>query len=825
MASLSARTAASDSGMPRSEPSYYAPAHAGPKPAPRVLWPWPMFLLGIAALVGVWYGRPYLRINPAERVQRDLKEMRTIVERQPAEIDRAETLGRRILELGDPHPYPHLVGEAHFLMGCICARRADDPVNSNVAESWENARAHFEAAEKAGVTEGDAAHLSYGLAKAWHHLKIEPEQVIARLLIAEDPEDRAEKWQLLAEAYLRLPTPNLQAALEARKQQIAFLPATTEPHVVAQARYQLADLHLKLNQPQEARRALERIDSEAAGEVYYPSRVLLAQCLQNEGNFVQAAKTWEQAKANPRAAAAELGRIYYELGHCYAKSQRPDDANRAWKQAQLRGGEAGQAATLRVAELMLEDKSTAPLAIPIFEEGLRGIGRPSDYQNSLYSLKAVHQTMEQAIRQFQAAGDIIGASKLSEMFVRISGPGRSREMQVELADSLGQKLLAEAKRKTSPEADLLIIEARTQFRRAGTLAIEAAGGDRPADEQVTWLVKAAELLFKTRDPADANSALLALDRVIALQKTAGGIDPKVWFFKAMAHQELRQHDEAMRAYRECSMPGSPYEARARYQIAKIDLADLTPDSADLRSRLQRVVADLEKNLTRDVQQSDPELHEHSLYLLGNVVYQQNNHLEAMTRLQAALEQYPKSEYANNAKFLIGRCFWYQAARDSQKLQNPATPKKDFDLIRTNYKENLKQALKHFDDLEVRLLERGRNLTPDETILLRQTSFGAAECCFFMEAFDDAVRRYNLLRLRYAEKVEELVILSQLWQCHYIYMKQLDKAQSMYDALRDLLHKLPDSTFDGSSNVHKREFWQNWLQQAAPKSAAAPAAKS
>jgi len=804
-----------DSDPTRIEPAIYAQSFGQPRPKPRVLWPFPAFILGIVAIVGVWYGRPYLRISPSDRVQRELKEMRTIIERHPSQIDRAESIGRRILNMGDPHPYPSLVGEANYLLGCIRYQQGQESAGANSSKALEEARSHFEIAEKEGVPDADRQRLSYRLALAWHYLKVDPEQVVARLTAIEDPENRAEKWHILTEEYLRLQSPNLPAALDAAKQHIALLPTTAEPRSVAQARYRLADLHTKLNEHQEARRVLERIDGEAAGDVYYPSRTLLAQCLQMEGNFLQAAKTWEQAKANPKATAVELSRVHYELGNCYARAQRPDEAQRAWKQAQLRGGESGQAATLRIAEAMLEDKGNAAASVAAFEDGLRGIGRPADYQNSLFSLKAVQQTLEQGIKQLQAGGDLLSANRLSELHVRVTPPGRSRELQVELAESLGQKLLADAQGKSMPESDLLVVEARTQFRRSGTLAIEAATPDRPAEEQVVWLTRAAEQFFKTRDPADANSALSALDRVISLQKSGGGIDPKVWYLKAVAHQQLKQRDEARNAFRECGLPGSRYEARARYQIAEMDIADLNRDSPDLRVKLQQIALELEKNATREVQQADADLHEHSLYLLADVVYQQNNHIDAITKLQGFLEQYPKSKLANNAKFLLGRCFWYQAARDSQKIQNPATPKKELDLIRINYKENLKQALQQFDELEGRLLERQKQqLTAEEFVLLRQASFGAAECSFFSEAFEDAVRRYNLLRLRYTDKVEELVILSQLWQCHYAYLKQPDKSRAMWEAVRDLLQKLPDSAFDGSSNVHKREFWQNWLKQAA-----------
>src|SRR5579859_2296263 len=91
---------------------------------PRVLWPWPVFLLGIAAIVGVWYARPYIKPTASDRVQRDLSELRKLVDRAPADFGRAVTLGERILEQGER--FPQFVGEANYLVGCLHLKKAEE---------------------------------------------------------------------------------------------------------------------------------------------------------------------------------------------------------------------------------------------------------------------------------------------------------------------------------------------------------------------------------------------------------------------------------------------------------------------------------------------------------------------------------------------------------------------------------------------------------------------------------------------------------------------------------------------------------------------------
>src|SRR5260221_10268244 len=67
-------------------------------PAQRVVWPWPTFLLGVVALVGIWFARPYLRPTDGDRIHRDLNEMRNLLNRTSPDLTRAMALGRKTIE-------------------------------------------------------------------------------------------------------------------------------------------------------------------------------------------------------------------------------------------------------------------------------------------------------------------------------------------------------------------------------------------------------------------------------------------------------------------------------------------------------------------------------------------------------------------------------------------------------------------------------------------------------------------------------------------------------------------------------------------------------
>src|SRR5262249_4423504 len=124
-------------------------------------------------------------------------------------------------------------------------------------------------------------------------------------------------------------------------------------------------------------------------------------------------------------------------------------------------------------------------------------------------------------------------------------------------------------------------------------------------------------------------------------------------------------------------------------------------------------------------------------------------------------------------------------------QELAKLKKDWELARARYREMLEKAKKPFEAVEDALCKREQDekMSDADRALMRQAAFAAAESYFFLEDYPEAVRRYNILCIRYAGQFEEVVAWSQLYQCA-IYAKDLDKAKVCVDKVRGLAEKLP-----------------------------------
>ncbi|MCX7702383.1 MAG: tetratricopeptide repeat protein [Gemmataceae bacterium] len=776
----------------------------------RPVWPWPAFLLGVVALVGVWLGRPYWKPVNSDRVRQDLADARALLNHPTPDTTQAITLARRVLEVGPS--YPHLIGEAHFLLGWSYLKKAEESPNPDA--DWREARSHLEQAESAGVSEADRPRLAYLMGSVLYQLRSNAPRALDYLMKADTVEEPATRWQMIAELCMRLPEPDVKGAIEATMQQIPHL-ALNDGRARAQAYYRLADLHLRLNQVGEAKRALEEIKAADSPELYYNSRVLLARCHQADGSYALAATLWEQIRSMSKPPI-DRGTIQYELGFCYWKAGRLEEAKKAWDDAKDMGHEAAQASLLRKAELQLADLPNRHEAVATIEDALKSVLRPEDYRNSLYSRKQAEELVERACLEFKEAREWASASKLADLLVRLAGAARGKELAADIAVAWGLALQAEARQKSGQAARHAEEEAGKQFRLAGALAAELATPERPGIEQARWLSRAASCFLKSGDRNDVQNAVALLDRVQQLGKGTP-LEMEVMYQKATGHEALGEFEQAIAAYRACLQPNHPMRHRARHQMARLILAQPAASREQESERLAEAAEELAHNLEPDALQSHPEEAENSAFLLGYVHFKRRDFVQAQTALTSAIERFPQSVEVPYAKAQLGRCYWFQAGKESRSAQNPALSAQEREQAHRRMRELLEKARQVAEPLEDELRKREQEdtLSENDQVVLKQVSFLVAECYFFMENFEEAVRRYNILALRYKGEIEELIALSQLWQCHEVYLGQREKGSATLSRLRDALRAMPDDVFDQSSELHRRQYWDDWLRRASP----------
>src|SRR5439155_7695387 len=264
---------------------------------------------------------------------------------------------------------PERAGEAHFLLGSTYLRLAEQLPAERAEDLWRKARVHLEQAEQLTVPEADRAALGYRLGRASYQTGGDVQRVIDALTktIQQVEDDRAAGYEILTQCYLRLPVPNVAAALQAIDR-LLQLPTLAESRL-GPARLLRGELLLRTQQREAARKALDRIGPEAPPAVLARARYLRARSYQEERAWAEAAKLWEELLAQNRLPPADPGRILYLLGCCYRNVGRREEAAGAWQRAVQHGGEDGQAAGLRLANVLVESQQV-PAALEHYERAL-----------------------------------------------------------------------------------------------------------------------------------------------------------------------------------------------------------------------------------------------------------------------------------------------------------------------------------------------------------------------------------------------------------------------------------------------------------------------
>lgn len=770
----------------------------------RQLWQVPTFLLGLLAVAAVCAARPLWYDGGLRQLDRELGSLRAQLSRPDADLKpllvRAESLRQQA------EAFPQRAGEAEFLLAAVLVRLADQ---GGQEPCWQKARQHLQRAEQLGVPPDDQPRLAYLLGKSGYHLNLDPAAVIACLTDSiEAGGQPAEGYGMLAEAYLRLPTPNLRAALEANHRQLAT--AEMDDAQAARPRLLRAELLLQLEEVDAARTVLkhliERTGPGTPSAIRYRARVLLAQSYQDQGNWNDALAAWEELLSSAQTAG-ERGRALYYLGLCQRKQNRPEEAVKSWEAARLLGGDEGQAAALALAQLYLQQKSDQPAAVvEAFHTVIKGIKTPADYRNSLVDLAAARSIFESGCQALREAGHFEEAQRLARYYERLALPGKGQEAFALAAEAWAQQLLREARSATGDGQDPEKVEAaRSQWRKAGAAYEAAARESADPVQKADWLWRSADRYSQGQDPG---RALNALEHFVGLDKVSPERLGEAWFHIGRLHQEMKHDMSAGAAFRRCIEYASPFAFRARYHLAlaQIERQDLDEAEAHLLQNLQLMQS-----------APDPEAHEKTLYALANLLFRRGNYAQAARRLQEALERYPANAEALKARFQLARACRFLADQETRQLSlsEPATPE-----ARTHYQRQARKwlelaainFLKIADDLAARA--QSTRLNADEETTYRQASFGVADCRFAQGQFDEALRLYEILAGRYHHQVDGLIALWHVWRCWWV-KSEPDRARQTHGRIAAMVKEMDAAAFDGSSEVRTRHWWEKWLSANQP----------
>src|SRR5262249_45442129 len=154
---------------------------------------------------------------------------------------------------------------------------------------------------------------------------------------------------------------------------------------------------------------------------------------QEEEKWGDAARLYQAALADTRAAVEEPARVYYNLGVCYLRLKQPPEAMRAWSKAcSLARGDEGPASALLLADLQLQDSAREQALEPL-TTALAAGQKPADWKNPLLDLGRARRVYERAVGVYRTAGQLDLAMQVTVVYDRLANPPRSLVLRGEIA--------------------------------------------------------------------------------------------------------------------------------------------------------------------------------------------------------------------------------------------------------------------------------------------------------------------------------------------------------------------------------------------------------
>jgi tetratricopeptide (TPR) repeat protein len=784
---------------------------ARPRSRLSQLWQVPIFFLGLAALVGVCGGAVVRQSRHYQDFQQRMNLVRQSLMNKGSDLARVLPVAESLVEQASY--YADEAGEAHLLLGSVLLRLAEAGPPERAMSLRRQALHHLEQAETIGVRTNERPQLWYRLGRTLYLTEGDLQVAIDYLTRAlpRGADNEAEGFGLLAEAHLKLTSPDLDAALQANEQQIN---ATNDETLLQPARLQRAELFVRKKQFEEALKVLDRIGSTAPKVIRQKALYLQAVACEAERLWSKAAPLWQQLLETPELVPGGKQHILYTLGTCYHYSHPPvnDKAIQVWELAQSGSGQEAQAAAVRLAELYLsESPPQFDMVGQWLQKALTAVQTEKDFNNSLVNIADVRELVEAAIHLAHDSDAHEQAQQFTVLYEKLSPPGSANCKLAEISESWAKALEARAEQADIDQAAMFRTQARTQWARAAE-AYQKAAQIKGADQQAELLWHSVQCFRSAGEPARAIELLKSL-LSLAL---APDDQAHAWFILGEMCQASGRQGEAENAFTKCwEFDASSYSYRARYQLALMKIGTKNFDAAEKILWVNLKVKD---------QNLDREAHEKSLYLLASLLHQRGNYAQAYLWLQEAARRYPDNPEVFVIRDLLGDCY-LALAREAQKKidsQESGLPQTALSQLKQSRRDWLDKCRLTYDDLadDLRALDETKPLTAKQEKLYRKSALTVADAEFGLENYPEALRRYEAFAQKYRGQVEELIACQRIWMCctalKYQQAKELPVALTLMSAtlksVRGHFAELPEDYFQEGAGTWPRKRWQEFFTE-------------
>lgn len=725
----------------------------------------------------------------------------------------AEALREGGLRPDDP------LGAPSFLLGATAAYEADDAWQAEKEPLNLIAARYLEEARDLGFPPGRQGEGLYLLGRSLYLTgQMAASRIVLRKALEANPRRRTEIHRLLADAFLEDANPKLIEALEHNA--IALADPTLGDDDRYQGLIQRAEILLRVGKTSECVETLAQIPPEAEHHVeavVIRGRVLLSEAravkhaaepTEQDGRralekYRAAIKTLRLAQAHDTLSAQASRKAMYLIGVCYVEQ---GDARAALNQfgrtrrKYVRTPEA-TAAGFQIAELarrLGRDQE----ALVAYRQTLGTIGDVKQYSNPWLSLDDLRAGLLEARRHYRDAESFETCLELTRLFYPVFSRARMTELVAETYQLWGQSLLARADDLPLGKAAPLASKGRTQLRRAGRTF------ERLAEHRVTtshysddlWdtaecylegqgykeAVEALQEYLKSRPRRRHPQALVNLGEALL---AVGRVDEAIAAFEECI--EFHPRDAA--GYRARLLAGQAYQEQGDVEAARALLEDnlsgefLTPDSREWRD---------------------------SLFSLGRMLHLTGKHEEAILRLEEAVERYPESPQAIEARYLIADSYRRRAKLTEAKLNEDL-----IESVRLAFSKQIAECLlaaldqyRHARDA-LSQREKTTELCQTEKSLLRNCCFSIGNALFDLGRDEEAIQAYTLATGRYPNEPATLEAYVQIVRAYHRLGKP-GQARRTVEQAKVVLDRVGSQAEYKRTTIHGAEEWRGVLDSLA-----------
>ncbi len=810
------------------------------------LWQVPVFLLGLAAVAGVAISKPIQHSYRSWSFADKLQALRQGLEDG---TDPNTLLGIGEKALTEVYKYPEHEGELHYLIGWVHAKRAQNALLARSVELWSHCQESLELAKAKGVVGEDRPRLDYLLGRAVLVQGKDPHRVIELWegSIEKGAPDRRQGYQELVKVYLDTRIQNVEKALNL---QAKILDLTDAKDTEGQARVRLltAELLLRKNSRAEAMRELDRIQGNLPPALFVQVRLQQIKLCDEESVPAKAAVYWSELAPFADHVPGGPSRVWYMLGlaHRQCDPINFEEIDSAWQKAASLGGTNGQAAALRLGELVffLSKASTPQKAIAHWRTALDSVKSPADFKNSEIELEQVRTWFTRGLRVLTDQEDYKSARELADVYKRIAPPGVAEVQWADSTEMLAKETQGRVDRKEitaeAGQVEKLYAAAGQGFEQASTLV---------ETDRVALLWRSAQNYLAGKQSERATETL---NQFVKLEQDEKRL-AHAWYLLGEAYRDQKKGAPAFQAYTKCiEYPKTPYASKARYQIALNEIAKSAKDEKEKLAGLEAAQAILLQNIEIHPP-LDPKSYEDSYYKLAWVYFWRQDYDKASVFFKNAPNQFPNHPDANAARFTLGSV--YRALADRATRTQLTLAAENRENLTEERKSQLEAQINHQQQTKLAWLEKStdafRSLADDldakgakadakELQQFRRCFFEIAENQMAAAEYLGAMKQFLQLQTRFRGEIEALMAANRVHQIHValgrdpeFQERTLEAARQAITMAREDLKKMsPESSaFKGHRDVWTWQRWNEWLDAThmalheTPPESKAPTPKS